>query len=88
MCIPHMRMRNKLCLVIVQGGLDVVAFWVVDKARIIAGMVVARAKKQTPRRVEAALPSDVDIDANVSVGEAICSGEIGGYKCRLGRACR
>lgn len=45
MCIPHMRMRNKLCLVIVQDGLDVVAFWVVDKVRIIAGMVVARAKK-------------------------------------------
>lgn len=45
MCIPHMRMRNKLCLVIMQDGLDVVAFWVVDKVRIIAGMVVARAKK-------------------------------------------
>ena len=41
-----MRMRNKLCLVIVQDGLDVVAFWVVDKARIIAGMVVARAKNR------------------------------------------
>lgn len=46
MCIPHMRMRNKLCLVIVQDGLDVVVFWVVDKARIIAGMVVARAKNR------------------------------------------
>lgn len=49
MCIPHMRMRNKLCLVIVQDGLDVVAFWVVDKVRIIAGMVVARAKKNRHR---------------------------------------
>jgi hypothetical protein len=28
-----------------QDGLDVVAFWVVDKVRIIAGMAVARAKK-------------------------------------------
>ena len=44
-----MRMRNKLCLVIVQDGLDVVAFWVVDKVRIIAGMVVARAKKNRHR---------------------------------------
>ena len=88
MCIPHMRMRNKLCLVIMQDGLDVVAFWVVDKARINSRDGSRAGQKQTPRRVEAALPSDVDIDANVSVDEAICSGEIGGYKCRLGRACR
>lgn len=44
-----MRVRSRLCLVIVQDGLDVVALWVVDKACVIAGMVVARAGRAVVR---------------------------------------